>query len=486
MAVYDLAHRRLCVRVVYDGPAAAGKTTNVRQLAGAFASQRWGELETREELAGRTLWFDWLQIRAGVVWGLPLVCQIVTVPGQAGLTPRRRRLLASADVVVFVCDSTADGLERSREAVRLAVDDGATVPRVLQANQQDRAGAVAPEEVAAAIGVDASAVIGAIARDGIGVVDTFVAAVRALTRSLEDRVRRGDLRVEAAAMEDSRSVRRRLEALAIDREDAAEMVLEEAAAQLLGDIAVEIPRGRRSLVPAGLVGAPLPRSDAPSGFVWPADTGRATLAALGGLDGLRDRATLDLDGRVVVEIDGHVLTTSTGQQFDDPETARQALVRAARERTQLEALLVAGTVLTVREGSDGTCWLWTIAPDLPRWADRWRAASGDGEREGLLEDLAAASVDGALLALRRGLAISSDLGDYRLQDGGLRYAGELSRCDADDRSAAEILVALADAACAVGADRRRFVAAALRELERRGGGGDAEVAMTRALEAHPS
>ena len=103
MAVYDLARRRLCVRVVYDGPAGAGKTTNVRQLAGAFASQRWGELETREELAGRTLWFDWLQIRAGVVCGMPLLCQIVTVPGQLALTPRRARRTARPRPPGWVC-----------------------------------------------------------------------------------------------------------------------------------------------------------------------------------------------------------------------------------------------------------------------------------------------------------------------------------------------------------------------------------------------
>jgi hypothetical protein len=37
MPVFDLARQRMCVRVVYDGVAAAGKTTNLRHLREVFS-----------------------------------------------------------------------------------------------------------------------------------------------------------------------------------------------------------------------------------------------------------------------------------------------------------------------------------------------------------------------------------------------------------------------------------------------------------------
>ena len=91
-----------------------------------------------------------------------------------------------------------------------------------------------------------------------------------------------------------------------------------------------------------------------------------------------------------------------------------------------------------------------------------------------------------LLALRRGLSISSELEDYRVQDGALRHVGELRSCEADDRSAAGVLVGLADAVSAAGADRSRFVETALGELDHRLGGGVMALAVSRALESHPA
>ena len=71
MVAFDVEQQRMCVRVVYDGVASAGKTTNLRQLAELFATQRTCELFSPAEMDGRTLYFDWLQIAAGMVCGFP-------------------------------------------------------------------------------------------------------------------------------------------------------------------------------------------------------------------------------------------------------------------------------------------------------------------------------------------------------------------------------------------------------------------------------
>ena len=84
MPTYDPFEQRMAVRVVYDGAAWAGKTTNVKQLCTLFAAQRSSDLFSPAEMNGRTLYFDWLQISAGVVCGFPLLCQVVSAPGQVG------------------------------------------------------------------------------------------------------------------------------------------------------------------------------------------------------------------------------------------------------------------------------------------------------------------------------------------------------------------------------------------------------------------
>ena len=185
MAVFDRDNAKIVVRVVYDGPGNAGKTTNLSEMCHFFTSRRRSELQSPETRDGRTMWFDWLQIDAGLVAGYGLRCQIVTVPGQIVLRRRRSALLRSADVVVMVCDSTAAGLELVRPAfgrIRqfVAEQAGADVPIVVQANKQDLAGALAPEDLAAALGADASIpIVAARANAGLGVKETLVLAIRA-------------------------------------------------------------------------------------------------------------------------------------------------------------------------------------------------------------------------------------------------------------------------------------------------------------------
>src|SRR6185312_3434585 len=141
-----------------DGVAHAGKTTNVRCLGDLFTGVRRSEMVVPEERDGRTLWFDWVQLEGGMICGLPLSCQIVTVPGQRALAHRRQHLLRTADVVVYVADSSRSKVRRTREGVELlrGILDGCGVhrpPLVIQANKQDARDALAPDALLAALAV---------------------------------------------------------------------------------------------------------------------------------------------------------------------------------------------------------------------------------------------------------------------------------------------------------------------------------------------
>ncbi|MCA9643517.1 MAG: hypothetical protein KC492_22615, partial [Myxococcales bacterium] len=193
MAVFDEREQKIVVRVVYDGPALAGKTTNLEQLCHFFTPLRRSELYSPKALAGRTLFFDWLQLEGGVVAGYGLRCHLVTVPGQAVLSRRRWHLLDIADVVVFVTSSSLSELKDALPMYKLLRQhlqntDRGDIPVLIQANKQDLPGSAAPHTVAEALGTPSATAISANAATGAGVRETVVLAIRAAAERVQRQV----------------------------------------------------------------------------------------------------------------------------------------------------------------------------------------------------------------------------------------------------------------------------------------------------------
>ncbi|HET7489977.1 MAG TPA: GTPase domain-containing protein [Acidimicrobiales bacterium] len=189
MALIDSERNALVLRIVFDGPPVAGKTATVRSLARLLG----GEVKTPEAVAERTLWYDWMTYLGGRFDGRPILCQTVTVPGQAGLAARRRAILAGADVVVCVADTTEGGLDRSLHwyeglLAHLAPITPA-VPVIVQANKRDHHRAVPLDVVAAriaAVGGDGGVLTETNAMSGEGVRQTFVFAIRLALRRVAE------------------------------------------------------------------------------------------------------------------------------------------------------------------------------------------------------------------------------------------------------------------------------------------------------------
>ncbi len=447
MAIFDVEQQRMCVRVVYDGVASAGKTTNLRQLAELFATQRTCELFSPAEMDGRTLYFDWLQIAAGMVCGFPLLCQVITVPGQLVLTARRRHLLTTADAVVHVCDSEEQAVGRALEGLALfdevEREGGDRIPLVIQANKQDQVRALSGPALLAALRRPSVPVVEAIASDGIGVVDTFVAAVRAVVRAVQARVEGGQVRVAVAHAERASAVLERLSAEEIDPEWALEMMLEEAsnafAAEELADgisatdeespkPAAWRPERLADRLPT------LPTEHVPTGFIWPAHTGRAALRALAGEAQMKKLVALEADGTVRVVAGDFVLSTGRDRRFESSESARQALVRAARERTQLGSLLAPETVLVAQPAGDDSTWLWTILPRMSTVAELMASDDrGELPRNTLLAAFGSALVDALRLEVLHGMALDLSPRSFGLRQGAVRYLGEVATGEATGR-----------------------------------------------------
>ncbi len=181
MAVLDTTTNEIVIRVVYDGPPEAGKTTSMRALASSFSQLT---VTPEENSEGRTQWFDWMEYVGGRFEGSQIRCQVVSVPGQRELGRRRRALLATADVIVFVGDSSRARwdvtLEYLFELHGFRNTQDAPVGIILQANKRDMPGAVSLAEIRDRLG-DARWDVGlveSVAAEGTGIREAFVYAVR--------------------------------------------------------------------------------------------------------------------------------------------------------------------------------------------------------------------------------------------------------------------------------------------------------------------
>ncbi|MFZ5892928.1 MAG: GTP-binding protein [Myxococcota bacterium] len=203
MASYDSARDCYVVRVVYDGPGYAGKTTNLQRICDQIPTTKRSEMYTPAALKGRTMFFDWLEVDGPKQNKRSLKFQLISVPGQIERNYRRRPLVEMADVVVFVCDSsppqvndTLRTFARLRNSMRARTTP---VPLVVQVNKQDVEGALSPKEMRKRLSLEEDTpVVSASAAGGRGVQETLRTAVRLGVRSMAESGRVSQLPPEFA------------------------------------------------------------------------------------------------------------------------------------------------------------------------------------------------------------------------------------------------------------------------------------------------
>ncbi|HUJ58780.1 MAG TPA: GTPase domain-containing protein [Kofleriaceae bacterium] len=180
MAQVDFLERQLTLKLVYYGPPLSGKTSNLRALHDNVDKLNRGRLMTLDTRDDRTLFFDLLPIFFRTS-SFSFRIKVYTVPGQPTHEATRKIVLAGADGVVFVADSSPAAREANRAAWHnlvgnlhaFALDQ---VPIVVQYNKRDLPDGVPIAEVDR-FGEPDRPVFEAIAKRGDGVVATFFALV---------------------------------------------------------------------------------------------------------------------------------------------------------------------------------------------------------------------------------------------------------------------------------------------------------------------
>ncbi len=182
--------REIQLKVVYYGPALAGKTTNIQQIYRYVPPERRSELVVMDTVGERTLFFDYLQMELGKIGAFTPRVNLYTVPGQIIYTTTRRIVLQGVDAVIFVADSAPDRLQDNHQAWQelheqleeLGLRD--EVPIVLQWNKRDLADALPVPTLREALGVPVGRYVEteAVAVQNIGVRSTLERGLRLALR----------------------------------------------------------------------------------------------------------------------------------------------------------------------------------------------------------------------------------------------------------------------------------------------------------------
>jgi signal recognition particle receptor subunit beta len=144
MAFVNYTTKNIAIKIVYYGPGLSGKTTNLRFIYSKMDPDSRGDLLCLETPLERTIFFDLLPIKAGLIHDFRVHFQLMTVPGQVFYEASRRSVLKGADGIVFVADSQIPLLDANLENFdglrRNLVDfnvDLNFMPLVFQYNKRD-------------------------------------------------------------------------------------------------------------------------------------------------------------------------------------------------------------------------------------------------------------------------------------------------------------------------------------------------------------
>jgi len=140
----DLSKKEVHVKIVYYGPGRGGKTTNLIYIHEAMTEAVRGQMVSIDTKQDRTLFFDFLPLSLGKVFGFDIRIQLFTVPGQVIYNATRKLVLKGVDGVAFIADSqrtqrekNIESLENLRENLTEMGVDLRSIPFVLQYNKRD-------------------------------------------------------------------------------------------------------------------------------------------------------------------------------------------------------------------------------------------------------------------------------------------------------------------------------------------------------------
>jgi GTPase SAR1 family protein len=369
LAILNIEKNQIVIRLIYDGAPLSGKTTSLKALAGSFSE----ELYTPEELYGRTTYFDWVQHVGGLFEGYQLCCQVISVPGQLVWAARRQQLIDSADVIVFVGDTTRKRFQDSLAYLQALTKylqklEGPPVGIIFQANKRDLEDVVELQEMEKQLGehLKGIAIVESIATESSGIRHAFVLAVRLCLDRVRELIKTKTLVHGKPEIENGEELLRAIKAREEDSvqpdkdlssASVSEIPLQTSlAGQVFGEILAQEPQNvptsavESNVKPVGEAEARmhlpeivqeqvplLPTSDVASGMVWPPVEGRIILHEIDTCKAEPYRSNAG-DWSAASMLNWHIHSYKESI-FHNLEEARQQLIHWAHRHLATQALL---------------------------------------------------------------------------------------------------------------------------------------------------
>lgn len=180
MAFVNHVSKKIAIKIVYYGPGLSGKTTNLRYIFSKIDADSRGDLLCLETPVERTLFFDLLPIKAGMIHGYTAHFQLMTVPGQVFYEASRKSVLKAVDGIVFVADSQIPlidaNLENFDSLRKNLLDHGIdlnTIPLVFQYNKRDLDNLIPVETFNNLLNPNGRPYLESSAINGMGVLETL-------------------------------------------------------------------------------------------------------------------------------------------------------------------------------------------------------------------------------------------------------------------------------------------------------------------------
>lgn len=193
MSIINPHAKEINCKIVYYGPALAGKTTSMLALQHKIKSQKRAlvkEVSTNE----RTLFFDFLALSSREkINKYRVKFQIYTVPGQVLYEDSRKLLLNGVDGIIFVVDSRLEYVEDSLQSMQeLMLNlskigyEPDEIPMVLQFNKRDAKTAARVSDLSELLNPRRVPEFESVAANGSGVMESFEQIAQDIILDLKD------------------------------------------------------------------------------------------------------------------------------------------------------------------------------------------------------------------------------------------------------------------------------------------------------------
>lgn len=192
MVLFNYSSKELTAKIVYYGPGLGGKTTSLEYIYKGLPAKVKGKMLSLSTQTDRTLFFDFLPMELGKIYGWRVRVQLYTVPGQVFYDATRKIVLKGADGVVFVCDSQNEMLDANLESWQNFQDnlkanniDFTTIPLIFQYNKRDIKNITPVAELETKVNTRNVPYFETIATEGNGVLDALKAITKLVLQHLQ-------------------------------------------------------------------------------------------------------------------------------------------------------------------------------------------------------------------------------------------------------------------------------------------------------------